>query len=160
MCKRSTDFGNTWTNIYAPTGLVVAQVQHMTIAMRDSVDTGHARKRGLFLGTRGTGVWVYDIDDPPTARRDADGPITFAASIAPNPAHGHVDITLQLPEAASVQLSISDVLGRIVRKREFPEHRAGSFTTRQSLHGLRSGVYFCTVVTASNARTLRFVIGR
>ena len=159
VCKRSTDLGATWSNIYAPQGVSVEYVQCMTIAFRDSADRGPNAKRGLFFGTHGSGVWVYDIDGPASALDIPDQRRRLPASIHPNPARDHAELSIHIPEAASVELRITDVLGRTVQATSFPIRDAGAFNTILPLRGLSPGVYFCRLASKEHVVVLRMIVG-
>ncbi len=76
--------------------------------------------------------------------------------ISPNPSSGFPIIKFSLPEPGSVELSVLDVSGRIVRKVGQYEYSAGYHDVQ--LENLSSGIYFCRMTLGESAATQRFVV--
>ncbi len=151
VCKRSTDAGRTWTSIYAPDDVPVGEVRHLAIAARDSVEFGRAATRGLFLGTQGTGVWVYNIDAPTYSGGTPPVPARFTASILPHPARTHAALAIETTDQRPVHIRINDMLGRTVWSAT-SSPSAGKSSITLPIETLTPGMYHCTV--ENSARTL------
>ncbi|WP_375417275.1 T9SS type A sorting domain-containing protein [uncultured Hymenobacter sp.] len=77
----------------------------------------------------------------------------------PNPAAGLVRLSYQVTQPGHVRLTLSDALGRKVRTIvDQPQAAAGTFEATAALTGLRAGVYFCTLHTASQHVVEKIVV--
>ncbi|HEX8660164.1 MAG TPA: T9SS type A sorting domain-containing protein [Hymenobacter sp.] len=76
----------------------------------------------------------------------------------PNPATGAVRLRYQLTQAGLVHLTVRDNLGRTVRTVLEQEQPAGPHETTATLDGLRAGIYYCTLQTATQHQVERLVI--
>ncbi|MBN1448387.1 MAG: hypothetical protein JXA28_10695 [Bacteroidetes bacterium] len=122
----STDLGDSWHRIYPDVGYEPREISCMTVALMDTLPMSRLPRFGLFLGTRGTGVWVFDMLFGPTSvSAPAPLPGRERLTVYPNPAEGAVTIELQLKNTHSVVLEVADLLGRVVLRREFGMREAG-----------------------------------
>jgi len=80
----------------------------------------------------------------------------LALAIAPNPARGAVRLSVTLPAAGPVRLSIHDVSGREVARLLDGAHAAGSFTLTWDGR-IPSGLYFARLQAPGERRTTRLV---
>lgn len=77
----------------------------------------------------------------------------------PNPTAGAVLLRYHVAQAGPVQLTLHDGLGRKVQTvLDLQQAAAGTFETPVDLHGLRAGVYYCTLHTASQHKVERIVV--
>ena len=76
--------------------------------------------------------------------------------ISPNPSSGFPVIRFSLPESGSVELSVFDLSGRIVREVGEYEYSAGYHDLQ--LENMYSGIYFCRITFGESVATQRFVV--
>jgi hypothetical protein len=104
---------------------------------------------------------LYDIilSWDPVSIEDSTEPIPSEISllpIAPNPVAGSPVIRFGLPEPASVDISIFDLLGRLVSDVHGDEYSPGYHDVL--LGDLSPGVYFCRMISGDFTATQRFVV--
>ena len=86
-------------------------------------------------------------------------PTQAALQAYPNPATGSVRLKYHVEQAGRVRLTLTDALGRVVQTVVDRERvSVGTFETTVSLAGLRAGVYFCTLHTASQNQVERITV--
>ena len=83
----------------------------------------------------------------------------FRIAVSPNPVRGVPAITVELPEAEAVRLSVFDVLGREVAVVADATLGAGAQTFRLA-DALPAGVYVARLQTARGATALQFTVVR
>ncbi|MFC7670479.1 T9SS type A sorting domain-containing protein [Hymenobacter humi] len=77
----------------------------------------------------------------------------------PNPATGSVRLSYQVAQPGRVRLILSDALGREVRTVvDQSQSPAGTFEVTAGLTGLRAGIYYCTLHTATQHKVERIVV--
>jgi hypothetical protein len=121
----------------------------------------HAASRTLIAATHGRSQWKIDLTalpvavagPPPAARLSLSAPV-------PNPSRGEVRLTLELPTASTIDASIYDVMGRLVRTLErgpLPPgpHRLAWDGRDARGRSTPAGVYFARVVTRDAVVTRR-----
>ena len=113
VLMRSTDFGDSWSSI-SPVDGTPAGITCMTVAIMDSLPMGRLPREGLFIGTAGSGVWVFDmmlgqvgVDHPPQ-------PSEASLRIWPNPARDAVTIEFESGGSGAVTVDVLDMHGRVV----------------------------------------------
>ena len=75
--------------------------------------------------------------------------------IFPNPSHDFVDITLSNHMEAEVTLT--DALGKIVKRQRMDMHKSNALYKRLNLLGLSPGVYTITVKSGSQSITKNLI---
>lgn len=139
----STDNGVTWNNIVA--GLPGTQVE----------EVHYMQGVGLFARVRDHGLYTLDFDV------NGIGDVTSSAdglSCYPNPFTDAATIRVELPQAADVIVTISDLQGRTVQ-------RIAPLRLAPGMHDLRvggdlaPGVYLITAEWGAQMRTIRLVKG-
>jgi hypothetical protein len=94
-----------------------------------------------------------------TAASAWSDPTKAALQVFPNPATGAVRLRYHVAQAGPVRLTLSDALGRKVQTvLDQQQAAAGTFETSIDLHGLRAGVYYCTLHTANQHKVERIVV--
>ena len=93
------------------------------------------------------GEWYFDDftrwDALPATSNEEDLPLTFALEQNyPNPFNPSTQISFNMQEPGSVQLSIYDVKGNEVKQLMSGDQAAGQHMVRFNAEGLSSGVYF------------------
>lgn len=68
-------------------------------------------------------------------------------SVYPNPATEEATIEYYLPKAAPVHLSITDLQGKTLIRKDVPVHTEGLYFMPLSLQNLSSGMYFIRIQT-------------
>jgi len=107
----------------------------------------------------GPGVVGVPSPDPGQA------PALLALSLRPNPTNGRLSVDLELPSAASVELAIYDLQGRLVWRevpREFAAGRRNVVWSGRTGDGARArvGVYLLRAIVGGEVLTRRFAIVR
>ncbi len=109
---------------------------------------------------------LASLADPlPTADllEAADAPALEAltiTNISPNPARDHARVTLEALEEAPVRLTLFDVSGRAVSRREIMVDATGSMGVRLGFADLPSGIYLLRAEGQRTAATRKVVISR
>jgi hypothetical protein len=90
------------------------------------------------------------------------GQLSFRAP-RPNPSHGTVTLTFGLPTSAEATLEVFDVLGRRVRRWEWPLLAAGTHSvdwngTTDSGHTLPVGVFLCRLRVGTETRSQKVIL--
>lgn len=141
MLYRSTDLGNSWRRIAQPPDQHPAAITCMTVALLDTVPMGRPSRRGLFIGTRGTGVWLFELDSQPVEASTPPAPAAARFTVHPNPARDAVSVTMELPSAQQVRIDAFDMLGRSVSRRTYGELAPGVHVLSFPAAELHRGVY-------------------
>ncbi|HEX9952438.1 MAG TPA: phospholipase D-like domain-containing protein, partial [Rubricoccaceae bacterium] len=90
----------------------------------------------------------------PTGASDAPDALRFSISApAPNPVRGAARVTVSLPEAASLDVRLFNVLGQEVARVADGEHAAGAHTLTVETGRLAPGVYLLRVEAGARAET-------
>jgi hypothetical protein len=140
------DNSTTWFPINS--GLLSSKV--LTIIV-DSTET-------LFAGTYTGGVFKANIGStsPVSVRTSTPQPASLNISFAPHPVLDRTRLTLDIPRAGMVEVSIFDVLGRLVQHGALGELAAGPHDVEQDLHTLPNGTY-SVVVQAGSERVAKLL---
>jgi hypothetical protein len=141
MLHRSTDLGRSWQRILPAVDQHPAAITCMTVALLDTVPMGRPARRGLFIGTRGTGVWLYELDSEPVEASTPPAPAAARFTVYPNPASEAVSVTMELPYAQQVRIDAFDMLGRCVSRRTYGELAPGVHVLSFPAAELHRGVY-------------------
>lgn len=75
----------------------------------------------------------------------------------PNPAHGQVHFTLKLENSATVNLTLSNLVGQVIGTANQGKLLSGSNTLTLDVSDIQSGTYFCTV-EIDNQKIVRKII--
>ena len=125
--------------------------------LREQVKVGTA---GTAARTADTTTDVPTEATPSAASRAATDetalPTEFALGAAyPNPSSGTVTVPFELPEAAEVEVSAYDLLGRRVATVATGHYEPGRYTTNLDGHQLARGTYVLRIVMSPAAGTVR-----
>ncbi|MDT8322691.1 MAG: T9SS type A sorting domain-containing protein [Bacteroidota bacterium] len=138
---RSTDLGDSWQRIQPAAGYNPQRISCMTVALMETLPMSRPPRFGLFLGTIGHGVWVYDMLFGPTSAQSPPRPSSPQLTAYPNPARDAVSVTLQLGRSMSVDVEILDLLGRVLHRRSFGTKPPGTHTMTLNVASLPPGSY-------------------
>ena len=108
------------------------------------------------FGTRdGRAFLLYGGEGPIIVDSEPDElPTRFALEVAyPNPFNPSTTLSYHLPEAASIQLTAFDVLGRQVWRHEVDEQPAGRYSLTFDGTELASGTYFVRMTAGPFSQT-------
>ncbi len=147
--RRSTDLGATWQVIAAEEEPFPAAVTCMTVALIDTVPLGNPARRGLFLGTDGTGVWRYEMADSPSPVEVPPAAVTPRMRVYPNPARGRAMLEVTLAAAQPQRLRIRDMLGRTLWSAEREAMPAGTSSISLPVDRLSPGTYIVSIAGAA-----------
>lgn len=95
-----------------------------------------------------------------TAAETVEGPSTLRCDVLPNPACGNAALSLSLPNASSVRVSITDALGRSTVGAVTHELEAGTHMLPLRTGGLLPGVYYVRVAGQGTLLVERLVVTR
>ena len=104
------------------------------------------------------GVLVNQLVGTTDFERNEDG-VLFAVP-APNPATSTTRLTLTLPAASEVRLTVYDQMGRLINERNLGFFSAGVNERTIGVADLATGHYFLVIDTDSGAVAQRMVISR
>jgi hypothetical protein len=148
LLYRSGDLGGSWQRVAPSAEQHPAAITCMTIALLDTVPMGRPARSGLFLGTKGTGVWLYDVEDGPTEVEKLPSDMDLKFALYPNPARSSATAEVSLAASQSVTLEIRDLLGRLLRRVEYGERPIGIHAFSLPLFGLSPGAYIIRIADA------------
>jgi hypothetical protein len=94
---------------------------------------------------RGAGV------PPPTTQ-------AFAASAYPNPFNSATSLSLNLPVAGDLQVTLYDILGREVERLSFDHLPAGNQLVKLDMSHLSSGVYFANLQAGGSIHNVKLLL--
>ena len=105
-------------------------------------------------------AWGSGTLQPQLRGPDAEArPDAFAlGGSTPHPVRGTALLRYALPEAAEVDITLYDVMGRVVRRLVSGSRPAGFHQVSVDASGLPSGVYFCRMQAGSFTETRRLVL--
>jgi len=84
-----------------------------------------------------------------------------AFELFPNPSSGSFNLTYNVTELSSVQISVYGLLGNMVAGYDYGVQEKGVYLTNIDLNQyLNNGIYFCTIVQNGISSTKRFVIAK
>ena len=78
----------------------------------------------------------------------------------PNPADEHTWLNVYLNEPQDVTVNLYDAIGNQVLQSAKSRYDAGNHDIGISLKTLRSGIYFCKIITGETIKTVKLVISR
>ena len=79
-------------------------------------------------------------------------------AVLPNPAFDHAAIHITVPKGEYATVTVSDMLGRSIPSLSGVEYAGGEHTIDIRASSLASGVYRCTVQTATQRAYTQFII--
>ncbi|HSI90856.1 MAG TPA: T9SS type A sorting domain-containing protein, partial [Adhaeribacter sp.] len=82
------------------------------------------------------------------------------SNIYPNPASDKATVAYALKDAASVELTLTNIIGSKVRTLNLGKKAAGSHELNLNISDLKPGVYFCTLKAGDTVVTKRLVVTR
>ncbi|MFA6233762.1 MAG: T9SS type A sorting domain-containing protein [Bacteroidota bacterium] len=148
LLYRSTDLGGSWQRIMPSTGAFPAAITCMIIALLDTVPMGRPARSGLFVGTAGTGVWLYDMSDAPTDVVQLPAADAMQLTFYPNPVREAALVEVRLSAVSSITLELRDLLGRTLHRAEYGERSAGTHAFTLHVGDLPTGTYVVRVANA------------
>jgi Secretion system C-terminal sorting domain len=80
-----------------------------------------------------------------TSVRTSSDASVFSLALAPNPAQEHSTLSYRLPKAATVSISLVNVLGQTLSTWEIGKQAAGEYQQSLSFSRIPTGVYYCRV---------------
>ncbi len=138
---RTTDLGVNWHRL-SPLGRVpTTSITCMTIALMDTVPMGRPPRRGLFLGTAGDGVWMYELDKLIVHAEDVPRPTGESLQLYPNPVSDNISLLLSLSKSRRITVEILDMLGRAAHRATFGSLNPGTHELGLNLTQLATGIY-------------------
>lgn len=111
-----------------------------------------------------TAVFLVNLPDPSTENRSSEGPAALASSsiemqVWPNPAQSMANVRLQGLHAASVNLQLINLAGRVIQTQAvYPESE--TWTGSIQVDGLPGGLYLLKVDDGQSTQTLKLVVNR
>jgi hypothetical protein len=147
---KTTDGGGTWSQQVSGTS------QNLQSVFFTSANTGYAVGwYGTILKTT-TGGNTTSV-----AQSSQERPEGFQLfQNYPNPFNPTTTIEYSVPERASVELKVVDVLGRVVTTLLNEEKPAGAYTVRWNADGVASGVYFYRLKAGGFVQTRKMLLVR
>lgn len=110
---------------------------------------------------------IITIDTVTAVNDDAGGPpsTTSLVAVYPNPFNPRTTIAFDLAEAASAELAIFDLRGRLVRRlesgvRPSGHHRSIWDGLDDSGRAVPTGTYFCRLTTQRGSQTMKLTVAR
>lgn len=138
---RSTDLCNTWHKLSPMGPIPAAHITCMTIALIDTVPMGRPPRRGLFLGTAGDGVWMYELDKLVVNAENVPLPADESLQLYPNPVSDNISLLLSLSKSRRITVEILDMLGRAAHRATFGSLNPGTHELGLNLTHLATGIY-------------------
>jgi hypothetical protein len=156
---RSTDFGDSWRQISPDAGYSPGEITCMTVALMDTLPMSRLPRFGLFLGTKGTGVWMYDMLYG-TTEVDAAPPLPERErlTVYPNPARAAVTVELHLNTLSNITLEVTDLLGRVVLRREFGTRTPGRYSFSLQTEHILPGSFLLRAVGFPSVLPIRLLV--
>jgi photosystem II stability/assembly factor-like uncharacterized protein len=115
----------------------------------------------VFIGTAGTGVWVYKYSTITGIIEEKNIPEQFSLiQNYPNPFNPSTSIKFSLPNAGRVQLKIYNLLGKEVSELINEEKPAGNYEIKFDGSKLPSGVYFYTISAGNFRQTKKMILAK
>lgn len=99
------------------------------------------------------------IDQSSASRASNDDPVQFLRS-SPNPFSLSTHIAYRIDSPADVRLTVSDALGRTVRKLVDGFQTPGTYSVMFDAADLPRGMYLCRIDTRKGTRVMRMLLQR
>ena len=129
-----------------------AQTSYRSDILFSSNDPTQPECRYFFYGTG---------SKPVAAEPPAPSPSVFRiAGLHPNPTRGALTLSVDLPQAARLQVTVSDLLGRILHRHDFGVNAPGFRDLRVALPALRPGTYIVTAGAGETVHSRLFTVIR
>ncbi len=116
------------------------------------------RFRFIFTSMGNNRLFVDDVNVDITAGINEEDENAIPVSLYPSPATSSVKVDYSLNDAAEIQISILDVLGKIVLYVKLEKQTVGSHSHEINLNGLSAGTYFIRLRSDKGSTLKRFVI--
>jgi hypothetical protein len=113
---------------------------------------GRLPREGLFIGTAGTGVWVFDMMLGQTATDALPLATDPSLRVWPNPARDVVTIEFNPRGEGTIYIDVLDLLGRVAASTTRGAHAQGNIQITADLSALRPGSY---ILRCSDGTTVR-----
>lgn len=104
---------------------------------------------------------INDAPNPPSAIEDVKAEATSDMQVYPNPATDKVTLSYTLTQSGDVNITIMDVMGRVVMSENQGKKEAGfAYKTNINTSNMNNGTYFYTVEVNGAKSTNKLVINR
>jgi hypothetical protein len=164
-------FGVYGTNVFAGTAFAGVFLFDNSTSSWRAVDSGMTVRyiaslgvggTNLYAGTMTAGVWRRPVSEMiVNVAGDHELPAQFTlGQNYPNPFNPSTTIEYSVPERASVEIKVLDMLGREVAALVNEDKPAGAYTVRWNADGVASGVYFYRLKTGMFVRTRKMLLFR
>ena len=100
---------------------------------------------------------LVEYTDPDNVSNVMDQAVATWAQLYPNPVTDKACLQYQLCEISPVDITITDLVGRIMLQQNLPAQDAGIHLMDLDLSHLPSGVYLCRLRTDRGSETLKIV---
>jgi hypothetical protein len=152
QAQSSWNFFGSGTTVQSDKGMRIVSILGATfVGSASAGSVVHSTGFGTYVAAKGVASAIYDPGQSVPA-------VYSLSQNYPNPFNPSTTIEYGLPYASRVQLTVFDVLGRIVATLQDGEHAAGSYRLRWNAP-LSTGVYFyridATSLQNSQRRLLR-----
>ena len=155
----SKDAGQNWTDVSATITEILAGVSSIAVA-HIGVGTDSSRTYA-FIGTLGTGVWMFSTDNITSVENPESSPESFQLyQNYPNPFNPTTKIKYRIANRGFVSLKVYDVLGNEVSTLVDEEKPAGNYEVEFNASKLTSGVYFYRIQAEGFTATKKLIIIR
>jgi hypothetical protein len=140
-------------------GLSGAQVSLTSVAEERSYDLTENQSVTLNVG-QDTTQFRLAVGNPEYVKDQSrkETPEKLRLTAYPNPTHQKATLKYALPEAATVRISVFDVLGRRIAQVLNEEKRAGVHTAPIDASPLSSGVYFLRMSASGKTKTQKITV--
>ncbi|MFK7932115.1 MAG: T9SS type A sorting domain-containing protein [Saprospiraceae bacterium] len=82
----------------------------------------------------------------------------FAFELSPNPANGRTQVTYTLKEKAPVQIRVTDMLGKEVKRFNYSNRASGLYNLNLQTTGLEAGIYLIQLQVGQQLATQKLVV--
>jgi photosystem II stability/assembly factor-like uncharacterized protein len=144
---RSTDFGDTWTQIN--TGLPTMDIRSVAVDADDY----------LYAGTNGYSMYKTTTSTITSVEEDRNTPKTFnLAQNYPNPFNPITKISYAIPQNSFVELKVFNLLGQEITTLVNQEKPAGYYEVDFNASNLPTGVYIYKLQAGSFIETRKMIL--
>jgi hypothetical protein len=138
---QSTDGGSNWIHIGPGQGKNMSGTSTLFVTYQ----YGSTTQPYIFIGTLGSGVWIYQPAGAVglVSTRDNPAPEIKLYQNYPNPFNPATRITFSLGQAGKVKIKILNVIGQEIKTVLSTYMTAGYHEIEFDMQNLPSGIYFC-----------------
>jgi len=113
------------------------------------------------IATHTRGVYTANITSVTqiaTVHNISPQTLSLQAEVYPNPSSGKSTLSYYLPNEGNVQLRIYDQGGKVVQQMQLNNAHKGDNISEIDLSKQAAGIYFCSLVTADEVKTLKLLL--